>query len=85
MADPCPHCDEPLTADGGFCKACGWDAELQAADYRGEGTELPDDDLDYQDFLRAEGLGGEVPKGKLLAVAVVIVLLVGLLLLGGLR
>jgi len=44
--------------DGGFCRACGWDADLMGAHYRAEDAELPDEDGDYEDFLRREGLSG---------------------------
>lgn len=89
-SDPCPRCDEPLSHDGTFCRACGYDAELQAAHWRGDGIELPDDgDEDYADFLRREGLAGRArpPAGvawvKLGAVVIVFALL--LLALKGLR
>lgn len=62
--ETCPQCGEgPLVQDGGFCRACGWDAELMGAHYRAEDAELPDEDDDYEDFLRREGLGGGGGRG----------------------
>ena len=57
--ETCPQCGEgPLAQDGGFCRACGWDADLMGAHYRAEDAELPEEDGDYEDFLRREGLSG---------------------------
>ena len=71
--------------DGGFCRSCGWDAELMGAHYRAEDAELPEEDGDYEDFLRREGLGGgssgggqglpwQVWAGLVVAIALVLVL-----------
>ncbi|MHC4393541.1 MAG: hypothetical protein ACYS22_19780 [Planctomycetota bacterium] len=57
---PCPDCGESLANRGRFCKACGWDADLEDSEeaYLG-GVDLPTDfDEDaYQDYLAREGLG----------------------------
>jgi len=86
VSDPCPRCDGSLSHGGGFCRACGYDADLQAADWRGDGTELPDAEYDYQRLLRSEGLGGEgQPFAWTKLVAVVAAVALVLLLLRGLR
>ena len=69
--------------DGGFCRACGWDADLMGAHYRGEDAELPDEDGDYEAFLRREGLasGGEGGAAGLPAhVWIALVIALGMLL-----
>lgn len=29
---PCPECGKPLALAGRFCKACGWDADLEESE-----------------------------------------------------
>lgn len=78
MSHPCPTCDAPLTKNGGFCKECGWDADLAGADYRGEGTDLGE--FDYDDFLAQEGLAKQpiawAPLLVVLAIAAALILMV---------
>ncbi|MGE0710050.1 MAG: hypothetical protein AB7N76_25630 [Planctomycetota bacterium] len=83
--DDCPRCGAgPLAEDGGSCRACGWDAELQGAHYRAEDTELPPDDEDYEDFLRREGLGGRGGASPVV-VGVVALIVIALLAAAALR
>ena len=40
--DPCPECGEPTTLEGRFCKACGWDQDLDdSGDSHLDGVEVP--------------------------------------------
>jgi len=90
---PCPHCDAPVSAGALACPECGSDAESgwseEAGDWAGglptgydDGDEGDDLDLDYEDFLREEGLLEDgvpskrvVARRKLtIAVAVLVVL-----------
>jgi uncharacterized Zn finger protein (UPF0148 family) len=86
MSDPCPSCGAPLSLGGTFCKECGYDVELQAAEWRGEATELPDEEFDYEATLAREGLGeparkAGLPWGVLLVLLVATIALVGVVLL----
>ncbi|MBX3468158.1 MAG: hypothetical protein KF878_14900 [Planctomycetes bacterium] len=59
----CPECGGPLVR-GTFCRACGWDGEVMDGvdDAYLDGVDLPqgygddEDDFDYEDVLRREGL-----------------------------
>ena len=61
-ATPCPDCDAPLSANGSFCKECGYDRDLLEA--MEADAVLPDevqpsiahDTFDYDAFLKHEGL-----------------------------
>ena len=86
----CPDCGEPLSLGDTFCKACGWDRDLFEADVAGDGAELPEgelDDDDYAAFLGREGLGDRPrPKGKELFIALAALLaLIGFVLVFVLR
>ena len=60
----CPDCDEPLSLNGRFCKACGWDADLEERDdaYLA-GIDIPDtfDEDAYQAALARDGLAPTPP------------------------
>ena len=77
MTATCPDCDEPLALGGRFCKACGWDAELEAADDEGLAAELPESltDEEYEDILHQEGLGPPTNRVKIVAILVLLALL----------
>ena len=91
---PCPHCDSPVPSGALACPECGSDAESGWSDTADAWAgDLPTgyddgdegDALDYQDFLREEGLLDDGVPGKravarrrltlVVAVLVVLVLL----------
>lgn len=83
----CPHCGADVPRNARACPECGSDertgwSEQAANDHLG----LPDDSFDYDRFVREE-FGGDKksrardPRGQWIAVAVVILLLTGFLLL----
>jgi hypothetical protein len=79
VPDPCPSCGSALSLGGTFCKGCGYDLDLQVADWQGEGAELPDSDYEereYQRVLAQEGLADEpgAVSGVPWAVVVIVVL-----------
>lgn len=59
---PCPECGKPTTLGGRFCRACGWDADV---DERGEGY------LDGVDLPEAIEDEGHASPGRRLYLAVV--------------
>ena len=93
-AFPCPHCDARVPAGALACPECGSDAQSGwsegADDWAGD---LPtgyddgdeDDDLDYEDLLREEGLLDDgLPSKKAIArrqLTLVVAVLVVLVLL----
>jgi len=71
---------------GTFCRSCGYDPAAAEADPDvPDALDLPDDDLDYEEFLRREGLaeesGWRLPRGRarFLWIGAVIALVVFLL------
>jgi hypothetical protein len=84
VADPCPSCGSALSLGGTFCKECGYDLDLQVADWQGEGAELPEseyEEREYQRVLAQEGLvDGPGAAPGLPWKAVVIVVLVAVVL-----
>jgi hypothetical protein len=85
--DICPHCGAEVPRNARACPDCGSDeqtgwSEQAANDHLG----LPDDSFDYERFVREEfgeekGPRTRDPRGHWIAVAVVILLLAGFLLL----
>ncbi len=83
---PCPHCGATVAANARFCRECGaddsvgWD-EQPDTDYDGYS---PDDDFDYDDFVRRE-FPDQAPPGSSasskspLFVAVIVLLLLSML------
>lgn len=58
---PCPDCGKPTNLGGRFCRACGWDADLEeSADSHLDGVDVPDtmplDDGRYAELLADEDL-----------------------------
>lgn len=71
----CPDCGRPLTLKGRFCKACGWDAELDGSEegYL-DGVDLPGegwDDAAYREVLADEGLAPARPWDRRRVVIVI--------------
>jgi hypothetical protein len=51
----CPHCGEVLIGDPTNCRRCGADEETGwASDSATAGLGLPDDEFDYDEFMREE-------------------------------
>lgn len=88
----CPHCDESVREGALACPGCGSDATSgwsEAADaWSGDlpgGYEEDEDDFDYDDFLRREGLAGDgraspADRGRQRLVAVIVFLVICVLL-----
>lgn len=79
--DTCPHCDEPLSLGGKFCKACGWDSDLSSDEEASwmAGVDLPEElsEDDYERILDREGLKsskGGIPAWWWLALALFLAL-----------
>ena len=67
----CPHCDEVVPAGASACPECGSDAASGWSEAAESGVgDLPagydgdDDDFDYEDFLRSEGLGEDAAPSR---------------------
>jgi len=84
VAGDCPDCGEPLRPDGRFCKACGWDADLEeTGDAYLDGLDIPDafTEEDYRAALGDAGLGRRPDARRRLAIAVAVVVTIIALLL----
>lgn len=75
---PCPECGKPTNLGGRFCRACGWDADLEESeDAHLDGVDVPgtmDDDA-YDDVLADEGLAPRRRRGWSVAFTVAAVVL----------
>ena len=75
--EPCPRCDAPLRAGGRFCKACGWDADLDESEHAYlDDADVPDafDDDEYARVLEEAGLAprARTPREVLWAVVAIV-------------
>jgi hypothetical protein len=61
----CPHCGAEVPAKARACPECGSDEQTGWAEDAATGTlDLPDDQFDYQDYLKREfGQPSPVPAG----------------------
>lgn len=64
--DICPHCGADLPRNAKACPECGSDEETGwSEEARASGADLPDDEFDYDDFVKREfGAQKEIkPRG----------------------
>ncbi|MFO1476167.1 MAG: zinc ribbon domain-containing protein [Verrucomicrobiota bacterium] len=59
----CPHCGAELSPNAKSCRECGTDASTEWSEEAGEGLGLPDEEFDYEDFVRKEFGKSPVPRG----------------------
>jgi hypothetical protein len=60
----CPHCGAVLESDARVCPECGSDEQTGWSDRAtGQRLDLPDDEFDYDEFVREEFRAGQ-PKAR---------------------
>ncbi len=64
-AERCPHCGADLPPRARACPECGSDEQTGwSEEARTDGSALPDDSFDYEDFVKREfGSKSPVPRG----------------------
>jgi hypothetical protein len=57
----CANCGAAIPRNATACPECGADEETGWSDAATEGLDLPDENFDYQDFVKREFEGGKNP------------------------